>query len=54
MKNLHTTSSIQIDFNDPTEFKFGFGFAISAFNEGTLCTQQQRGSISSATNLADL
>ena len=33
MKNLHTISSIQIDFNDPTDFKFGFGFAISAFNE---------------------
>ena len=34
MKNLHTTSSIQIDFNDPTEFKFSFSFVMTEFSEG--------------------
>jgi len=33
MNNLHTTSSIRIYFNDPTEFKFGLGVAMSAFNK---------------------
>ena len=34
MNNLHTISSIQFDLNNPTEFKFSFSVAVSAFNEG--------------------